>query len=128
MNDHKFNTVKIEGLKNAFTDSDFKISEHAQMRMYARRFSQESVCKVLDYGRVFYARGAKIHVIGKREVEKYKNCGIDLRSCEGVHVICSNDGYILTLYKNHDLRDLRYKSRYWRVSSHINGHWDKSIA
>jgi hypothetical protein len=44
---------------------------------------------VLSYGRVIHVRGAAIHVIGRKEVEKLARSGVDVGSCEGVQVVCT---------------------------------------
>ena len=48
------------------------ITTHARMRMTARRVSETALSAVLDYGRVAYVRGAKIYVIGRKEVESLR--------------------------------------------------------
>jgi hypothetical protein len=73
----------------------------------------------LEYGRVVYVRGAEIHVIGRKEVFRYRRHGIDLREYEGVHVVCRpGSGLILTAYRNRDFRGLRPHQRYlcWKFS------------
>lgn len=37
--------------------------------------------------------------------------GADLRELEGMHVVCSPEGVILTVYRNHDLRGLKPSRR-----------------
>lgn len=66
---------------------------------------------VLCYGRLTHTRGAIIHVIGRKEVERYSRDGLDLSEAEGVHVVCSYEDAILTVYRNRDLRGLRPRSR-----------------
>jgi len=50
-------------------------------------------------------------VIGRNEVERLIRQGIDLRDYEGVHVVRSADGDIITVYRNRDLRGLRPRRR-----------------
>lgn len=87
------------------------LTKHAQMRMYARGFSPEIVEMVLCYGRLTHTRGAAIYVIGRKEVERYSSDDLDLSEAEGVHVVCSYEDAILTVYRNRDLRGLRPRSR-----------------
>ena len=96
-------TVKI--------NEDFQLSRHAWQRMGARGVSSSAVNKVLTFGRVIYARGATIYVIGRKEIKRYLDQGINLDDLHGIQVICSQNGTIMTLYRNRDLRSLRPRHR-----------------
>lgn len=62
----------------------------------------------MAYGRVVHVRGAEIHAIGRKEVLRYRQRGIDLRMYEGIQVVCRpGAGVVLTVYRNRDLRGLR---------------------
>jgi hypothetical protein len=80
---------------------------HATERLDARRISRQAIFTVLDFGREVHTRGAIIHVIGRKEVKQYRRLGLDLSDFEGIHAVCSQDGAILTVYRNHNLRSLR---------------------
>lgn len=80
---------------------------HARSRMHSRSISEGAVAAVLEYGRRVHARGAVIHAIGRKEVRRYANEGVDLREYSGYQVVCSGDGKILTTYRNHDFRRMR---------------------
>jgi hypothetical protein len=90
---------------------EIPLTRHALIRMNARRFSPEAVDSVIAFGRIARTRGAEIHVLGRRQVREFASQGVDLRSLEGVHVVCSLDGTVLTVYRNHDLRDLKPRRR-----------------
>lgn len=84
------------------------ITQHAWTRMSGRSLNFQTVDAVLNYGRVVHVRGAAIHVIGKKEVEKLARFGVDLGGCEGVQVVCTPDGSaVLTVYRNSDFRGLK---------------------
>ena len=84
------------------------ITQHAWARMSRRGLTCETIDTVLRYGRVVHVRGAAIHVIGRKEVEKLARSGVDVGSCEGVQVVCTPDGSaILTVYRNSDFRGLK---------------------
>lgn len=83
------------------------LTKHAQRRMTARRISDVALEAVLTYGRVAFVRGAEIYAIGRKEVELYQRQGIDLTAFEGIHVVCSLNGAVMTAYRNRDLRGLR---------------------
>jgi len=84
------------------------ITQHAWARMCSRRLNGQTIDTVLNYGRVIHVRGAAIHVIGRKEVEKLARFGVDVGDCEGVQVVCTpDDSAILTVYRNNDFRALK---------------------
>lgn len=87
------------------------ITTHARMRMMARRISETALSAVMEYGRVVYVRGAKIYVVGRKEVAAFLRKGIELADFEGIHVVCSSEGDVLTTYRNRDFRGLRLQGR-----------------
>lgn len=87
------------------------ITKHAQRRMTARRISDTALSTVMTYGRVAFVRGAEIYAIGRKEVEVYRRQGIDLAAFEGIHVVCSLDGAVMTTYRNRNFRGLRPQCR-----------------
>ena len=90
---------------------NFQLSRHAWQRMGARGVSSSTINKVLTYGRVIHVRGARIYVIGRKEIKRYMDQGIDLDDLHGIQVICGKNGTIMTLYRNRDLRALRPRYR-----------------
>ena len=100
------------------SDGDFPdyptcwLSAHAQQRMGQRRIPEDTVIAVLTYGRVVYSRGAQVFALGRREVRRLAQHGLDLSDHEGIQVICSPDGStVVTLYKDHDFSSLRPRRR-----------------
>jgi Domain of unknown function (DUF4258) len=91
--------------------ADLVLTDHALARMYARRFSETAVQAALQHGREVHGRGAVIFAIGRKEVMRARTSGIDLTGYEGIHVVCSREGSIMTVYRNRDLRDLRPRKR-----------------
>jgi hypothetical protein len=90
----------------------FRLTRHARQRSAARRVGVAAIEAALEYGRVFHVRGAEIHVIGRKEVFRYRRRGVDLREYEGVQVVCQpGGGLILTAYRNRDFRGLRPRRR-----------------
>lgn len=83
------------------------LTTHARQRMDGRRVPAEAVAAVLAHGREAWVRGACVHALGRREVERGARRGLDLRPYEGLQVVCSPQGDILTVYRNHDFRRLR---------------------
>ena len=46
---------------------------------------------------------------GRKEVRKSAKQGIDLCALEGIQVVCSTDGAVVTAYRNRDFRGLRVR-------------------
>lgn len=83
------------------------LTRHARRRMQMRAMSEEALALTLQFGRIVWTRGAQVFAIGYREVQRFLKEGIDLRPYEGVQVVCSPEGTILTVYRNRDFRRLR---------------------
>jgi hypothetical protein len=79
--------------------------------MDARSISGEALRSALKYGRTSWTRGARVYAIGRKEVQYYRAHGIDLARFEGIHVVESADGTVITVYRNRDLRGLRPDKR-----------------
>jgi len=71
------------------------------------RIPPEAVEAVLAHGRSVWARGAQIYALGRKEVARALQRGLDLRPFAGLQVVCAPDGDVLTVYRNHDFRSLR---------------------
>lgn len=95
-------------LSSSKANGESRLTQHATLRMTHRGIDSEVIESVIEFGRVVFTRGAMIHAIGRKEVERYrKEENIDLSDCEGVQVVCSTEGSVLTVYRNHDFRGLR---------------------
>ncbi|MDO6718693.1 hypothetical protein Q4575_04735 [Psychrosphaera sp. 1_MG-2023] len=82
-------------------------SLHAQIREGQRGISQKQVLLAYRYGRIIHARRAVYHVVGKKEIEKYGDIEPDLKNMNGVQLVMSANGTVLTAFKNKDLRKVR---------------------
>lgn len=87
--------------------ASYAVSQHAARRMTRRRVSPASIQVAFAIGRRVHTRGAVIWVIGHKEAERARAAGYDADRLEGLHVVCSFDGTILTVYRTQDLRRLR---------------------
>ncbi len=87
--------------------SGYDLSQHAWQRMSGRGLSPDAIQRVINFGRVAYVRGATIYAVGRKESARFKREGIDLSDVEGVQAVCSEDGVIITVYRNRDFRGLR---------------------
>lgn len=90
---------------------EYEVTQHAWQRMCARSLSRAALDAVLSYGRVIYTRGAAIYALGRKEVARLARRGIDVARFEGVQVVCSPAGKVLTVYRNRDFRGLRPRRR-----------------
>jgi len=112
--------------ENARINDTFRLTRHAGERMGTRGFSLDTVRAVLDLGRITQIRGATIYAVGRKEIARHSADGKDLTRLDGVQVVCSDDGAVMTVYRNRDLRGLRpgrrsRRSRWNRRSSTIQG-------
>lgn len=87
------------------------LSAHALARMVSRRISERAVEAVLEYGRIIHVRGAEIYALGRKEVARFARYDVDLAAYEGIQVVCSPSGTIVTVYRNRSFRGLRPRSR-----------------
>jgi hypothetical protein len=91
--------------------SSLQLTHHASLRSHQRSISLPTIDLVTTYGRKIHARGATFMVVGRKEVDRYKDKGIDLSKAQGVHVLLSTGGRVITTYRNQDLRSIRPRKR-----------------
>lgn len=89
------------------TLGSFFLTKHAYERMVTRSISRTAIEAALEFGRCVEIRGAQIFAIGRKEVEKYRREGVDLRDFEGTQVVVTASGTVMTVYRNSDFRSLR---------------------
>lgn len=94
------------------SESAVVLTTHASKRMCGRRMSMTEVDFVLSYGRCTHVRGADIYALGRREAARLKAKGIDASALQGIQVVCSTDGAVLTVYRNNDFRGLKPNRRH----------------
>jgi hypothetical protein len=82
-------------------------SQHAQMREGQRGISQKQVVLAYQYGRVIHSMRAVHHVIGNKEIEKYDSVEPELNAMNGIQLVTSSHGTVLTAFRNKDLRKVR---------------------
>jgi hypothetical protein len=82
-------------------------SQHAQIREGQRGISQKQVVLAYQYGRVIHSRRAVYHVIGNKEIEKYGSLEPELKTMNGIQLVISPNGTVLTAFRNKDLRKVR---------------------
>lgn len=90
------------------------LTNHVVERMHERGLVQEAIAAAIEYGRAVYTRGAVIYALGRQEVKRLYRKGLDLARFEGTQVVCSEDGAVITAYRNRDFRGLNRRWRQWR--------------
>ena len=83
------------------------VSDHARMRLDARRIPAAAVEMAFLFGRERHVKGATYFVIGRKEVERHRLIGVELGRFEGIHVVCAEDEVVVTAFRNRDLSGLR---------------------
>lgn len=104
-------TQELPQLPVGLLDEEGCMTKHAEKRLSERGIPRKAVIAALLFGRTVHVRGADIFVIGRKEVNRSKQDGLDLSGYEGTHVVCSGDGSVITVYRNHELRGLRPRRR-----------------
>lgn len=93
------------------------LTTHATIRMQQRGISSTALLAVLEYGRRIYAKGLAYYVLGHKEVALYAERGVNLSNFEGLQVLVSEGGIIVTTYRSRDLHAIKVqtRSRYSKV-------------
>jgi hypothetical protein len=79
------------------------VVRHARERMSQRGIKRAALLAVLEHGRVEHRPDALVYIVGRKEVERCRRCGLRLERYEGIHVVTSPNGTILTTYRNRAL-------------------------
>lgn len=91
----------------------YALTRHARQRMRSRGIPPDAIRAVLWYGRLVHTRGAEVYAIGRQEVRQYASEGLCLSPYEGLQVVCTPEGHVLTVYRNRDFRSLRSRRPHW---------------
>jgi hypothetical protein len=88
------------------------LTRHARRRAQTRCIPIDQIDLAFNWGREVHIRGAWIFAVGHREVAEAWRTGVDISHAEGVHVVCSPDGAVITVYRNRSLSGLRPRHRH----------------
>ena len=77
-----------------------RLTEHAKRRANSRGISESTIELVISIGRYAYGNNAIYFWLGKKEVKKYIKIIPNITKYEGVVVVASLDGDVITTYKN----------------------------
>lgn len=100
------------GRKASYNDEFMPcLTSHASCRMGSRRITPMEVAAVMTYGRGYHIRGAVIYAMGNQEIASCRHDGMSSERMKGLQVVCTPDtGAVITVYRNHDLSQLRRRS------------------
>ena len=81
-------------------------TSHSRKRMSQRGVRQKDVDAVLKFGRIIRKSGAHRYFLGRKEVKRWAEKGVDLRKFENLHVVMdSEETKVLTVYRNASARE-----------------------
>ena len=92
------------------------LTHHAWKRLSERGIGRLGLLAAFYFGREILerGRGASILFIGRKEVARARRGGFDIKEYKGIHVVCSQDGRVITLYRNQELNRSRARRAFRR--------------
>lgn len=84
------------------------LTGHAVKRSSQRGMKTKHIANLLKFGRKNYQNGAIYYSIGKKEIAKYKDICPGLKEMNGMHLITSLTGTVITLFRNKDFRLIKH--------------------
>lgn len=109
------------GYFHQFDSLYFNYSWHAAQRSTQRGIDKDMVAHAFRYGYRFHHHGAIYYRIGRKEIKRYSAICPDLKKMNGIHVVTSLNGKILTLFRNKTFKRIGTNKRkntpthaYWR--------------
>lgn len=92
-------------------DGTYAMSDHALDRMCERSLAPDDVKAVITYGQPVYDRGALVFRMGRKQIRRFADLD-SLDRLEGIHVVCdTEDGTVMTVYRNREFRKPRKTRR-----------------
>ena len=83
------------------------LSQHAVERADARSIPRAAIAAVIGHGRRYRSHGAWAYRLDRRSLAAAGIRGRELSAFEGVHVIVSDEGTVITVYRNRRGRRVR---------------------
>lgn len=90
------------------TDHALGLSIHAYKRSKQRGIKQKTVAHIIRFGRKKYQNGAIYYSVGRKEIKKYIHLCPTLKEMNGMHLVMSPTGTILTLFRNKDFSIIKH--------------------
>lgn len=94
-----------------------RLTTHAAVRMQQRGIRGDALQAALAFGRRIHARGVTFCVLGRKEVQRQAERGVDLRDFEGLQVLLAHDGTVVTVYRNRNLHPIKVTRRKGRFNN-----------
>ncbi len=94
------------------------LTNHAALRMQQRGISSTALLAALEYGRRIHAKGLTYHVLGHKEVAFHAERGVNLSDFEGLQVLVSEDGAVVTTYRNRNRHAIKGQARGRHAKAH----------
>jgi hypothetical protein len=92
---------------------DAVLSRHALHRSAQSNLSERDVALVQRYGFLQRRTGVRFYVMRRREVERHRAAEPRLARLEGVVMVMSQEGVVITLYRNsRALKEIRRKAKF----------------
>lgn len=89
-----------------------RLTRHAQLRMQQRGIRDRDVEMVISFGRRIHAKGLSYYVVGRKEMQHPSLAGQDVSRLAGLQVLVqSEDGVVVTTYRNADFHSIRSTPR-----------------
>ena len=83
-------------------------SVHAYKRREQRGIQRKKIAHLLRFGRKTYQNGSIYYSIGRKEIRKYQHICQDLKQMNGLHLVMSPNGIIITIFKNKNFRIIKH--------------------
>lgn len=96
-------------------DGQHHLSHHAWQRMCQYGLSPQHVLMGLTHGRIVHTRNAAIYVIGKKEIERDRQHRRAMSRLNGLRIVTSENGTIMTITVNPNLRNLPKKYNHNKI-------------
>jgi len=83
------------------------LTNHAVRCSSQRGIKTKHIANLLKFGRKNYQNGAIYYSIGNKEIARYKNICPALKEMNGMHVVSSFTGNVITIFRNKSFRRIR---------------------
>ena len=90
-----------------------QMTDHAQVRCAQRQIDPETFAFIKKYGRKIWRTGVAFYFLGKRDIPQKLRGDDRFAKLEGVILLVSADGTLITTYRNpNGLKTIRKKTKY----------------
>lgn len=84
------------------------LTNHAAKRSTQRGMKNKHIANLLRFGRKNYKNGAIYYSVGTKEISRYKDICPGLKEMNGMHLIVSINGNVITMFRNKSFRHIRF--------------------